>query len=87
MLHALMNEGSEVSGIVGVVAEIGKVDDEGLDAVLSSVVGKNMQTVVVTDHKAADKWRQQLKDNPFRIALLPLNNVSTKKSVLVSIPN
>jgi hypothetical protein len=77
MNHALQEQGEEVSGVIGVIAELGNVENEDLDEVLAATMGvTRMKTVVVANKEAVTQWRRRLSKNHEQTSLLPLDNVA-----------
>ncbi|KAJ9459908.1 hypothetical protein DIPPA_22719 [Diplonema papillatum] len=72
---AKMQEGS---GIIGVLAELGFVGDEQLDACLSKTLGRYMQTVLLEGETTLVDWKKRLRNLPpsQNLALLATDNVS-----------
>ena len=63
--------------MIGVIAELGNVENEDLDEVLAATMGvTRMKTVVVANKEAVTQWRRRLSKNHEQTSLLPLDNVA-----------
>jgi chromosome segregation protein len=80
-IKKIMERKSQTSGIVGVVADIIKVD-KAYETAIETALGGSIQNVVTDDEATAKELIQYLKQNKFgRATFLPLTNISSGSEV------
>ncbi|MDF2540008.1 MAG: hypothetical protein K0S76_3029 [Herbinix sp.] len=80
-IKKIMEKKTELSGIVGVVADIVKVD-KAYETAIETALGGTIQNVVTEDEACAKELIQYLKINKFgRATFLPLTNISAGNSI------
>ena len=78
-IRKVMDKKKDYSGIIGVVADIIKVEDKSITAV-ETALGGNIQNIVTEDEHVARDMIEYLKKNRFgRATFLPLTTVTPKK--------
>ena len=74
-IRKVMEVKAKDKGIIGVVADIIKVDKK-YETAIETALGGNIQNIVTTDEDTAKKMIQYLKDNKFgRATFLPLTSI------------
>ncbi|EFC47386.1 predicted protein [Naegleria gruberi] len=63
------------SGIVGILGELGYIDNEKHNDTISRFLGDKMQCIVVQDSNGMEKVRRLLENFPHKIPVLPLDNI------------
>ena len=78
-IRKVMDKKKDYSGLIGVVADIIKVEDKYITAV-ETALGGNIQNIVTEDEHVARDMIEYLKKNRFgRATFLPLTTVTPKK--------
>lgn len=63
------------SGIVGILGELGYIDNEKQNDTISRMIADKMQCIVVQDQASMDKVRKALEPFPNKLPILPLDNI------------
>ncbi|KAG2374667.1 hypothetical protein C9374_010686 [Naegleria lovaniensis] len=63
------------SGIVGILGELGYIDNEKQNDTISRTIADKMQCIVVQNQESMDKVRKALDAFPNKLPILPLDNI------------
>jgi hypothetical protein len=68
-------------GIIGLIADLGFIDDEKLDKTISTLIGRYLTAVVVENRESAEKLRKECEKSKFALSIIPLDNISKSREL------